>query len=123
MENAEKENNKEFKSKYTKGQRIAAMVCVVLLVLLYVATLVFSLLKFEWAGKLARISIGFTILLPVLIWAYIWMIGKVFHKHTIADFDLMGQTTDHSPAIQVDTANTNPEPTENTEDTADDATD
>ncbi len=118
----EKENKTEFKSKYTKGQRIAAMVCIVLLVLLYVATLVFSLLKFEWAGKLARISIGFTILLPILIWAYIWMIGKVFHKHTIADFDLMGQPTDHGPAIQVDTA-TAPESSEDTEDTADEAKD
>ena len=107
-------DDKKFVSKYTKSQRVAAMVCIVLLVLLYVAALVLALLKYEWAGKLARIAIGFTILLPCLIWVYIWMIGKVFHKHPIADVDLMGQPTDHGPAIRVDAT----EGTDNTESAA-----
>ncbi len=69
---------------------------------MYLSALVFSLLKFEWAGKIARIAIGCTLVLPILTWLYIWLIGKIFHKKTIADFDLFGNPTDHGPAISMD---------------------
>lgn len=75
-----------FESRYSKGQRIAALVCIAVIVLMYLSTLVFSLLKFEWAGKMFRVSLGMTLVLPVMAWLYIWMIGKLRHKDTIADF-------------------------------------
>lgn len=94
----------ENKSKYTKTQRISALICIIVIVLMYLAALVFSLLKFEWAGNVARIAIGCTVVLPLLTWVYIWLSGYIFHKHTIADLDLMGNPTNHDPVITADTS-------------------
>ncbi|MCI6920888.1 MAG: hypothetical protein MR817_10400 [Lachnospiraceae bacterium] len=68
-----------------KGKRIAALICVILLVLLYVATLVVSLLDFEGSDQLFASCIVATIVLPILLWVYIWLYGKVTRKDTIAD--------------------------------------
>lgn len=86
------------KSAYSKPQRIAAIVCIVLIVLVYLAALICNILQFSWAQTLGRIALGCTLILPALTWCYIWMIGKIFRKHTIADFDLLGQPTDHTGA-------------------------
>ena len=96
---------KEKTSKYTKGQRILALAGIVLIVLMYLLALIFSLLKYDWAKTIAQAAVLLTVVVPVLIWAYIWMAGKIFHKHTIADFDLNGVPTDHSPSITVDQKN------------------
>lgn len=75
------------KSKYNLAQRIGAMVCIILLVLMYVATLVFSLMKTPWAQTMFKTALGLTIGLPILAWGYIWMIGRLTNRHTIADID------------------------------------
>ena len=90
--------NNEKSSKYTKPQRIAALICVVLIVLLYLAALIFNILKFEWAQTVGRIALGATLVLPILTWVYIWLIGNLTRRHTIADFDFGGVPTDHSGA-------------------------
>ena len=74
-------------SKYTKGQRIAALICIAIIVLLYLATLVFAIIKADWAKVCLRIGLGCTLVLPILTWVYIWMIGKLTKKKTIADFN------------------------------------
>ena len=66
-----------------KGKRIAALICVILLVLLYVATLVVSLLDFEGSDQLFASCIVATIVLPILLWVYIWLYGKITRKDTI----------------------------------------
>ena len=76
-----------FESQYTKGQRIAALACIVLIVLMYVASLVLALIKAPWAKTMLRVSLGCTLGLPILAWGYIWMIGKLTRKKTIADFN------------------------------------
>lgn len=75
-----------FQSSYTKPQRIASLICVILIGLLYVATLVLSLLKAPVYKNLFKIALGATLVLPILTWVYIWMIGKLTKKKTIADF-------------------------------------
>lgn len=92
----------EKKSSYTKGQRIAAMVCVVIIAISFIVTLILNMINAEWAKSAGKIAIGFTLILPVLAWIYIWMIGHIFHKHTIADFDFGGVPTNHDPAIVAD---------------------
>ena len=82
-----KPSEEETGSRYTKGQRVAALVCVGLIVLVYLAALVLSLIKAPWAHELVKIAIGCTLVLPILTWIYIWMIGKLTHKKTIADFN------------------------------------
>ena len=69
----------------SKSKQIAAILCIVLLVLLYVATLVISLLDFPGSEKLFAACIVATIGLPILLWIYIWLYGKVTGKHTLTD--------------------------------------
>lgn len=85
--------------KYSKAQRVAALICVAVIVLMYVSTLVFALLKYDWAKQMLRISLGCTLVLPLLAWSYIWMIGKLTHKATIADLNIGGQPTNHDGII------------------------
>lgn len=68
-----------------KRKRIMALICVILLVLLYIFTLIVSLLDFEGSGQLFAACIVATIVLPVLLWIYIWIYGQVTKKETIAD--------------------------------------
>lgn len=90
IEKKEKEEEalKPFESKYSKPQRIGAFVCLGLITLLYLATIVLMCIDSEWAHSMLKVALGCTILLPCLTWAYIWMIGKLVHKDTIADFHL-----------------------------------
>ena len=53
-----------------KPKQIAAIICIVLLVLLYVATLIVSVLDFPGSDRL---------------WIFIWVYGKYTQKQTIAD--------------------------------------
>ncbi len=76
-----------FESKYKKSQRIAASVALLLIVLMYLFTVVLIFIKAPWAKDFLRISVGLSIVLPILAWIYIWLIGKLIHRHTIADFD------------------------------------
>ncbi|MBR5799267.1 MAG: hypothetical protein IKY23_04310 [Lachnospiraceae bacterium] len=58
-----------------KAKQIAALSCVILLVLLYVATLIVSLLDFPGSEKLFAACLLATVGLPILLWIYIWAIG------------------------------------------------
>lgn len=75
-------------SRYSKSQRVGAICCLGIIALLYLATVVLMFIQSEWAHKLLRVALGCTIGLPCLTWFYIWMIGKMSHKETIADFHL-----------------------------------
>lgn len=66
-------------------KQIAAMTCVILLVLLYVATLVVSLLDFPGSDRLFAACLVATVGLPILLWIYIWAIGRLTDKKTMAD--------------------------------------
>lgn len=54
-------------------KRIVAAAGVALLAGIYLCTLVFALLDSPWAFQCLKISIGFTILIPVLLWIYLSM--------------------------------------------------
>ncbi|MDE7047916.1 MAG: hypothetical protein K2P25_08035, partial [Lachnospiraceae bacterium] len=56
----------------------------VLLVLLYVATLVISLLDFPGSDRLFAACLMATVGLPVLLWIYIWLYGKYTGRKTLA---------------------------------------
>lgn len=66
-------------------RQVAAIICIALLVLLYVATLLVSLLDFPGSDRLFAACLMATIGLPILLWIYIWLYGKYTHKKTIAD--------------------------------------
>lgn len=87
LEGIIREENANFTSSYSKGQRIAALACVVIIVLMYITSFVLSLINADWARSLLRVSLMATLVLPALAWIYIWIIGKLTHKRTIADFN------------------------------------
>lgn len=62
-----------------KLKRIFALTGAVLLAALYVCTLVFALMKSEWADLMLKASIGATILIPVLLYGMI-LIARVLKK-------------------------------------------
>ncbi len=68
-----------------KPKQIAAIICIVLLVLLYVATLIVSVLDFPGSDRLFAACLMATIGLPILLWIFIWVYGKYTQKQTIAD--------------------------------------
>ncbi len=69
----------------SKSKQIAAIICVILLGLLYVATLVVSLLDFPGSDKLFAACLVATVGLPILLWIYIWLYGKLTSRKTMAD--------------------------------------
>lgn len=78
------ENGK--KSRITSRQ-IIAMAGVILLVLLYAVTLVIAIVDRSSSGRLFWICLFATIAIPILIWVYTWMYGKLTGRKTMADLD------------------------------------
>ncbi len=68
----------EEKRKKTPKQ-IAALLCVVLLVCLYLLTFLFACLDFEGSDKLFSACLLATVGLPFLCWIFIWFSG-ILHK-------------------------------------------
>ena len=71
---------KEKKDKKISPQQVAAMICVVLLVGMYVATLIVALLDFPGWDRLFQACLVATIGLPILLWIYIWLYKQVKEK-------------------------------------------
>lgn len=76
----EKEEKKQFRSSYTKGQRIFALVGVVFLILLYVVTLFSAITTSPATPELFKMCVGASILLPIMFWLYI-RFAKMFMEH------------------------------------------
>jgi hypothetical protein len=58
---------------YQKMKRILAMAAVIVIVLLYLTTLILSFSQSEQAGELLMISLVATVVLPVLLYIYLWL--------------------------------------------------
>lgn len=72
-----------------KLKRIGALVGVILLADSIIATLVMAILGYTFESKLFMGLVVADICLPILLWIYIWLFGKLTGKHTMASFDLM----------------------------------
>lgn len=66
-------------------KQIGAIISIILLLALSVATLLAAI--FDKSGRLFQALLVATIGLPILLWIYIWMYGKLTGKHTMASFD------------------------------------
>lgn len=74
---------------YSKKQRIAALLGIILLIALYLFTLIAAIFNFDGTGNLLKACLFATIAIPILIWIYIWMYGVWTKRHTPASFDFM----------------------------------
>lgn len=72
------------------SRQVVAIIGIILLVLMYIATLIAAIADSSASGHLFWMCLYATIVIPILIWVYTWMYGKLTQKHTFADFDLGG---------------------------------
>lgn len=72
--------------KIKRHKQIAALIGVALLVALYLVTLILALCRFDGASSLFMGALACTVVIPVLIWVYIWLYGLLTRKKTIATF-------------------------------------
>ena len=69
------------------SRQLVAIAGVVLLVLLYAVTLVIAIVDSSASGRLFWICLFATIAIPILIWVYTWMYGKLTGRKTMADLN------------------------------------
>ncbi len=89
--NAKTPDTSRHKKRKITSKQIVAMSGVILLALLYLITLVIAFTDTSDSGRLFTLCIFATVAVPMLIWVYTWIYGKLTGRHTIADFDL-GET-------------------------------
>jgi hypothetical protein len=77
-------STRENRPKRTSKQNVA-LAGVIVLVLIYLASLVVAIVDKSASGTWLKISLFATVAVPMLTWAYIWMYGKLTGKRTIAD--------------------------------------
>lgn len=86
----------EKSGKKMNSRQVAALIGVALLAALYLVTLVVAIFDQDNSGRLFQICLVGTIAIPLLVWVYIWMYGKLSGKHTMADLDLGRENRDDS---------------------------
>lgn len=69
---------------YQKIKRILALAAVAVIALLYLAVLVLAFTGNEQTGELLLIAIVATVVLPVLLYIYLWLF-RLFHKQEEED--------------------------------------
>ncbi len=72
------------KKKITSKQ-VVAMAGVILLILMYIATLIVAIVDQSSSGKYFAVCMACTIIVPVIIWIYCWMYGRYAGKKVIGD--------------------------------------
>lgn len=77
-------NTSDKKNKITSRQ-VVALVGILLLALLYIAALIVAIFDSSESGRWFMICIFATVAVPILLWIYVWMYGKLTGKPTIAD--------------------------------------
>ena len=77
--------DKKEKSKMTSKQ-IFAIVGISVLVLLYIVTLLAAIFDSSASHALFATCLLATVAIPLLIWIYTWMFGKLTNRSTFADF-------------------------------------
>lgn len=88
--NQKKTSGKLDSGKKVTSKQIAAIIGIVLLLALYLITLIVAFVDQSASKSLFQVCLFGTVAIPVLIWIYIWMYGKLTQKRTIADTDLTG---------------------------------
>lgn len=85
MKDAKKDRNQNTGKKKMTSRQLVAIVGVALLVFLYVITLVTAIVDSSQSAKWFRICLFGTFALPLVIWIYSWMYGRLTGKSAIGD--------------------------------------
>lgn len=76
------------------ARRVAALVSIILLVAMYVVTLFVAIFDSSSAGRMFRLCLGLTVAIPVFLWIFIWCIGVLEHRKTIASMEILNSNPD-----------------------------
>ncbi len=82
------DKKKESPKKKITSKQVVAMIGIILLALLYILTLIVAIVDTSASGKLFAMCLFATFAIPILIWIYTWMYGRLTNKHTFADIEL-----------------------------------
>lgn len=82
------DKNTEKPRKKINSRQVAALVGVALLAAMYLITLAAAIFDQDISGRLFQVCLAGTVAIPLLVWVYIWMYGKLSGRHTMADLDL-----------------------------------
>lgn len=93
-----RDKNENKTKKKTTSKQVVALAGVILLAAMYLITLIAAIFDQDSSGRLFQACLAGTIAIPMLIWVYIWMYGKLHGRHTMADLDLGGETPKDSQA-------------------------
>ncbi len=104
MKDPKKEGTKRKRSSWNSwsswnSRQVVAMAGVVLLVLLYVATLITAIVDSSQSARWFRICLVATFALPLVIWLYSWMHGRLTGKSAIGDPQSPPSTEDASEKV------------------------
>lgn len=77
----------EKSSKKMTSKRLAALIGIALLAILYIATLIVAIVDTSASGRWFRMCLSATVAVPILVWIYTWIYGKLTGRHTVADPD------------------------------------
>ncbi|MCM1174838.1 MAG: hypothetical protein NC341_07270 [Blautia sp.] len=69
-------------------KQIAALLCVIILVLMYLITLIVACLDFPGADKMFAACLLTTVALPILLWLFIWFYGMMKERQAEAAEEL-----------------------------------
>lgn len=75
-----KKTNRKMTSK-----QIVAWIGIIALAAMYIITLVVAIINPGQGGRLFQACLVATMAIPLLIWVYVWMYGKLKGKKTFAD--------------------------------------
>ena len=81
-------------AKRVTSRQIVAIAGILLLALLYIATLIVAIFDNSESGRWFMLCIFSTVAVPILLWVYTWMYGKLTGRHTIADSGHFSDETD-----------------------------
>ena len=98
MKETKKQNGQNKRSSWNSRQ-VVAMAGVVLLVLLYVVTLIAAIADSSQSSTWFRICLFATFALPLVIWIYSWMHGRLTGKSAIGDPQSPPSTEDVSEKV------------------------
>lgn len=70
-------------------RQVAAIIGIILLVAMYVVTLIAACMGSDSTGRLFRLCLGMTIAVPIFLWIFIWCVGVLTRKGSMADMDLL----------------------------------
>lgn len=68
------------------SRQVCAIIGIVMLVLLYIITLFAAIFDSTASHALFAACLLATVAIPLLIWIYTWMFGKLTNRSTFADF-------------------------------------